>query len=143
MKNLLYLSLIFFFLFACKGQESNSVKMPKETAQEIYLSYLSAKQDKDLSANFSKCQLEYKEKNDIGVYTCTVSVNNNQDYIFVISNSAKLKSEVTPSKKDIKELTYIAYLNYDKSLNKLTGEKLLFSPKENLIIDNQEIKQHI
>ncbi|MBO7605210.1 MAG: hypothetical protein J6S61_01915, partial [Elusimicrobiaceae bacterium] len=117
--------------------------MDKESARDIFLSYLSVYNDENLSNYFSKCQLEYKEKDDIGVYTCTVSIEGKNDYIFVISNSKKLKSEVNPTKKNIKELVYLAHFNYDKSSNKIAGEKLLYSINGNLIIDNQEIKQHL
>ena len=142
MKKFFYLSIILLSFFACKAQTENVPSMTKESATDIYLSYLNINGNQQLSSYFSKCQLEYKEKNNIGVYTCTIPADEKKDYIFVISESAKLKSEVNPTKKDIQELVYIAYLDLDKEAKKLTGQKLLFSVKENLIIDNQEIKQH-
>ena len=142
MKKFFYLFFILLSLFACKTQKDIAPSITKESAKDIYLSYLNVNQNEELSSYFSKCQLEYKEKNKIGVYTCTVPVDTKKDYIFIISNSDKLKSEVNPTKKDIQELIYIAYLNLDKDLKKLNGEKLLFNIKNNLIIDNQAIKQH-
>jgi len=143
MKKFFYLFFIFFFLFACKGQKDNTPNMTEESAKDIYLSFLAANQNPELATYFSKCQFEYKENHHAGAYTCNVEENDKKTYIFVISDAKEFKSEVNPTKKDIKELVYIAHLSYDKGLNKLTGEKLLFSPKENLIIDNQEIKQHL
>ena len=142
MKKFLYLFFILFFLFACKAQDNSASNMTPESAKDIFLSYLSVNQDPLLSSYFSKCQLEYTKKNDIGVYTCTLPIDDSKDYIFVISDSAKLKGEVNFTKKDVKELVYIAHISLDKTAKKLTGEKLLFSTNEKIIIDNQEIKQH-
>ena len=143
MKKLFYLFLILLSISACKAQKNDVSNMTQETAKDIYLSYLAVNQDSELAAHFSKCQFEYKENNHAGAYTCNVVADDQKTYIFVISDAKEFKSEVNPTKKDVKELVYIAHLTYDKSLNKLTGEKLLFSTKENLIIDNQEIKQHL
>lgn len=142
MKKLFYLFFVLLFLLACKTQNDSTSKMTPESAKDIYLSYLSVNQDALLSSYFSKCQLEFKEKNNIGVYTCTINIDDSKDYIFVISDSAKLKGEVNLTKKDAEDLVYIANVNIDKEAKKLVGEKLLFSISEKIIIDNQEIKQH-
>lgn len=143
MKKLFYLFFILLFLLACKTQNDITSVMTPESAKDIYLSYLSAKEDALLSSYFSNCQFKYGENNQVGAFTCHVQVDNEKTYIFVISTDKKLKSEVNPTKQDIKELIYIAYLNYNKSLNKITGEKLLFNVNDKMIIDNQEIKQHV
>ena len=142
MKKFFYLFFILFFLFACKTNDDIAYEMSPDSAKDIYLSYLTVKQDEVLVSHFSGCNFEYKEKNYTGAFTCTVAADENKDYIFVISNSPQLKGEVNLTKKDVDELVYIAHLNIDKNLKKMSGEKLLFSIKDNLIIDNQEIKQH-
>jgi len=139
MKNLFFLFIISLLLCSCKGQPAN---MPAENAKNIYKAFLTVKQDNALNTNFQNCQFEYKVANKAGAYSCEVPVTENQKYFFVISDAKEFKNEVNPIKQDAQELVYIAYLNYDQGARKITGEKLLFSPKENLIIDSQEIKKH-
>lgn len=139
MKKLFYLFIISLLLCSCKGQEPS---MSKESANNIYKAFLTVKQDESLNSNFQNCQFEYKVKNNVNAYSCEVPVTETQKYFFVISDAKELKNEVNPIKQNAQDLVYIAYLNYDQGARKIAGEKLLFSPTENLIIDNQEIKRH-
>ena len=139
MKKFFCLFIISLLLCSCKGQDPN---MKKETAKNIYKAFLTVKKDNSLSTNFQNCQFEYKVKSNAGAYSCEVPTAENQRYFFVISDAKEFKNEVNPVKQNDQNLVYIAYLNYDQNARKIVGEKLLFSPKENLIIDNQEIKRH-
>jgi len=140
MKKLFYLFIISLLLCSCS--KAKTANMPAENAKNIYKAFLTVKQDNSLTTNFQNCRFEYKVTNNAGAYSCEVPVTENQRYFFVISDAKEFKNEVNPIKQNAQDLVYIAYLNYDEDARKMTGEKLLFSPKENLIIDNQEIKKH-
>ena len=116
--------------------------MTEESAKNIYNTFLTVKQDEVLNSHFQNCRFEFKQTNNAGGYSCEVPVSETQKYFFVISDAKEFKNEVNPLKQNAQGLVYIAYLNYDQSARKIVGEKLLFNPNDNQIIDEQPIKRH-
>ena len=139
MKRFFYLLIVSLLLCSCKAQTPS---MTEDSAKNIYNTFLTVKQDEVLNSHFQNCRFEFKQTNNAGGYSCEVPVSETQKYFFVISDAKEFKNEVNPLKQNAQGLVYIAYLNYDQSARKIVGEKLLFNPNDNQIIDEQPIKRH-
>ncbi len=139
MKKIFYLFIVFLLLCSCKAQNPN---LSKESAQSIFSNFLSVKQDDSLNKYFQNCRFEFKMSRNAGAYSCEVPLNEHQKYFLVISDAEELKNEVNSLKRDDKNLIYISYLNYNETLKKISGGKLLFDVNEKIIIDEQPIKMH-
>ena len=149
MKKLIRIIGIFCLLAGCQAAAPEQQLVDTTSAGKILFSYLSVQQpDNPLLSRFSDCKLEYtqskpKKRNaqEIGAYVCTVTTGTEQEDILVISDAPQLKNEINPSKKNRKDLVYIAHLTHDKKNNLLFGTKTLFNVQKNTVLESSEVNE--